>query len=157
MKQSQYRYLGLLDLVLVSGLIAVFGVAVLGTAPIVLMGLAGAGSVSAVSVGVATVTWRHLIGVSYVPFVLVWPAIYAPDVVTGTISGQNLLVFVVATVGALSLVFYGIDIARGGGISPSPRCRTDARRMTRPTAIMRRLYTVLPTMSYEFRGGNPRL
>ena len=119
MKQSQYRYLGLLDLVLVSGLIAVFGVAVLGTAPIVLMGLAGicailAGSVSAVSVGVATVTWRQLIGVSYVAFALVWPAIYVPDVVTGTISGQNLLVFVVATVGALSLVFYGIDIARGG-------------------------------------------
>jgi len=119
MKQSQYRYLGLLDLVLVSGLIAVFGVAVLGTAPIVLMGLAGicailAGSVSAVSVGVATVTWRHLIGVSYVAFALVWPAIYVPDVVAGTISGQNLLVFVVATVGALSLVFYGIDITRGG-------------------------------------------
>jgi hypothetical protein len=83
------------------------------------MGLAGicailAGSVSAVSVGVATVTWRHLIGVSYVAFALVWPAIYVPDVVTGTISGQNLLVFVVATVGALSLVFYGIDIAQGG-------------------------------------------
>jgi hypothetical protein len=47
-------------------------------------------------------------------FALVWPAIYVSGVVAGTVSGQNLLVFIVATVGALSLVFYGIDIVRGG-------------------------------------------
>jgi hypothetical protein len=60
------------------------------------------------------VTWRQLIGVSYVAFAFVWPAIYVPDVVAGTVSGQNLFVFIVATVGALSLVLYGVDIARGG-------------------------------------------
>lgn len=119
MKQSQYRYLGLLDLALVAALGVVFGVAVLWTVPVVLVGMAGicavlAGSVSAVSVGAATVTWRHLIGVSYVAFALVWPAVYVPDVVAGTASRRTLLVFVVTTVGALSLVWYGIDIARGG-------------------------------------------
>jgi hypothetical protein len=104
---------GLLELVLVAGLGTVFGVAVLDTPPIALTSLAGvcallAGSVSAVSVGGVTVRWRYLVGVSYVAFALVWPAIYVPDVLAGTVSGQ--FVFVVAMVGALSLVVYGFDI-----------------------------------------------
>lgn len=47
-------------------------------------------------------------------FALVWPAIYVPDVLAGTVSGHNLLVYVVAMAGTLLLVLYGFDIARGG-------------------------------------------
>ena len=119
MKQSQFLYLGLLDLLLIAGLAAVFGPAVLVLSPIVLMGIAGivailAGTVSALSLGPITLSWRHLVGLSYVTFALIWPAIYAPDLITGTASGQDLFLFVVATVGAFSLAFYGVDIARGG-------------------------------------------
>ena len=119
MKQSQFLYLGLLDLLLIAGLAAVFGPAVLGTSPIVLMGIAGivailAGTVSALSLGPITLSWRHLVGLSYVTFALMWPVTYAPEIVAGTASGQDLFLFVVTTIGAFSLTFYGVDIARGG-------------------------------------------
>ncbi|ELZ96714.1 hypothetical protein [Haloferax sulfurifontis] len=119
MKQSQFLYLGILDLVLISGLAAVFGLAVLGTSPIVLIGIAGlgailAGTISELSLGPITLSWRYLVGLSYVTFALMWPAIYAPDIVAGTASRQDLFLFVVTTIGAFSLAFYGIDIARGG-------------------------------------------
>jgi hypothetical protein len=118
-KQSHFLYLGLLDLVLVGGLAAVFGLRVLVRSSIALMMIAGlcavlAGTVSAFSFGPVTLSWRHLVGVSYVTFALVWPATYAPEVVAGSASGQDLLLFVVTTVGALSLAFYGVDVARGG-------------------------------------------
>lgn len=119
MKQSQFLYLGLLDLLLIAGLAAVFGPAVLVSSPIVLMGLAGlgailAGTVSALSLGPIALSWRQLVGLSYVTFALMWPVTYAPEIVAGTASGQDLVLFVVATVGAFSLAFYGVDIARGG-------------------------------------------
>jgi len=119
MKQSQFLHLGLLDLLLIAGFAAVFGPAVLVLSPIVLMGIAGivailAGTVSALSLGPITLSWRHLVGLSYVTFALIWPAIYAPELITGTASGQDLFLLVVTTIGAFSLVFYGIDIARGG-------------------------------------------
>ena len=119
MKQSQFLYLGLLDLLLIAGLAAVFGPAVLVSSPIVLMGLAGlgailAGTVSALSLGPITLSWRHLVGLSYVTFALMWPVTYAPEIVAGTASGQDLALFVVTTVGAFSLAFYGVDIARSG-------------------------------------------
>ena len=119
MKQSQFLYLGLLDLLLVAGLATVFGPAVLVASPIALMGIAGfgavlAGTVSALSLGPIALSWRQLVGLSYVTFALMWPAIYAPEIVAGTASGPDLVLFVVATVGAFSLAFYGVDIARGG-------------------------------------------
>ena len=119
MKQSHFLYLGLLDLLLVGGLAAVFGLGVFVRSPIVLVTIAGicavlAGTVAAVSFGPVTLSWRHLVGVSYVTFALVWPATYAPEVVAGSASEQDLLLFVVTTVGALSLAVYGVDVARGG-------------------------------------------
>jgi hypothetical protein len=118
-KQSHFRYLGVLDLLLVAGFGGVFGPAQLVASPIVLMGIAGvsavfAGSISALSLGPITVSWRHLVGFSYVTFALMWPAIFAPDIVAGTASRQDLLLFVLTTIGALSLAVYGIDVARGG-------------------------------------------
>lgn len=119
MKQSQFLYIGLFDLLLFTGLAAVFGPAVLVSSPIVLMGVAGfsailAGTVQFLSLGPITLLWRHLVGLSYVTFALIWPVTYAPKIVAGTASGQDLLLFVAATIGAFSLAFYGVDIARGG-------------------------------------------
>jgi hypothetical protein len=118
-KQSRFRYLGLLDLVLVCGLAFIFGLGVFVRSPIALVAIAGicavlAGAVSAFSFGPVTLSWRHLVGVSYVTFALVWPATYAPEVVAGSASKQDLLLFAVTTVGALSLAFCGVDVARGG-------------------------------------------
>ena len=43
-----------------------------------------------------------------------WPVTYAPEIVAGAASGQDLFLFVVTTIRASSLAFYGADIARGG-------------------------------------------
>ncbi|SNZ03273.1 hypothetical protein SAMN06269185_0234 [Natronoarchaeum philippinense] len=120
MRQSSYRYLGLLDLVLVAALVGVFGPAALTTSVgVPAMAVAGmlallAGVVAELSVGTVTVTWRHLIGASYALFAVAVPAVYAPVVLTGSAGGEELLLFVVSTIGGLSLLFYGVDVARGG-------------------------------------------
>jgi len=120
MNQSSYRYLGLLDLLLVVVLVGVFGPAALTTSVAVPgMAVAGvlallAGTVAELSIGPITVTWRHLIGVSYAVFALAVPAIYAPIVFAGSAGGEEILLFVVAIGGGFSLLFYGVDVARGG-------------------------------------------
>ncbi|MFC6729511.1 hypothetical protein ACFQDG_12735, partial [Natronoarchaeum mannanilyticum] len=73
-----------------------------------------AGTVAELSVGPVTVTWRHLVGASYAIFALVMPAIYAPTVFAGSAGGAELLLFVAAIVGGVSLLFYGVDVARDG-------------------------------------------
>lgn len=120
MKQSSYRYLGLLDLLLVAALVGVFGPAAL-TSSVAVPGMLAAGAlallagtVAELSVGPVTVTWRHLVGASYAVFALVMPAIYAPRVLGGTAGGEEILLFAVAIVGGLSLLFYGVDVARDG-------------------------------------------
>lgn len=114
-KQPRFRYLGALDLLLV----AVFGPGVLTAGPVALLFVAGvgttlAGTASALSLGPVTLTWRDLVGLSYGAFALVLPATYAPAVVAGTASGADLLVLAASGVGAASLAFYGVDVARGG-------------------------------------------
>ena len=120
MKQSSLRYLGALDLLLVAALLVAFGPQVAVVSPVpVMMAVAGlcallAGSVAAVSVGPATVTWRHLVGTAYAAFALMWPATYGPAVLAGTATGEELALAVVTTVGGSTLLFVGYDIARGG-------------------------------------------
>lgn len=92
MKQSQFLYLGLL-LRLVAGLAAVFGPAVLVIRQSLswdslVFGVILVGTVSALSLGPITLSWRHLVGLSYVTFALMWPAIYAPEIVAETASGR---------------------------------------------------------------------
>ena len=120
MKQSSYRYLGLLDLLLVAALVGAFGpTAFTGSVAVPGMAVAGvlallAGTVAELSVGPVTVTWRHLVGASYALFALVVPAIYAPTVLAGSAGGEEILLFLAAVGGGLSLLFYGVDVARGG-------------------------------------------
>jgi len=42
------------------------------------------------------------------------PAIYAPTVFAGSAGGAEPLLFAAAIVGGFSLLFYGVDVARGG-------------------------------------------
>ena len=120
MQQSSYRYLGLLDLLLVAALVGAFGpTALTASAVVPAMAVAGtfallAGVVAELSVRTVTVTWRHLIGASYALFAVAVPAVYAPAVFSGSAGGEELLLFVVSTVGGLSLLFYGVDVARDG-------------------------------------------
>ncbi|MFC7081732.1 hypothetical protein [Halorussus caseinilyticus] len=120
MKQSRFRYLGAFDLLLVAAFVAVFGVRAL-TASVVVpaMALAGvsaivAGSVAEVSVGPLALSWRHFVGATYALFGLLLPGSYLSSVVSGTASRAELALFAVASVGALSLLFYGYDVVRGG-------------------------------------------
>jgi len=119
-KQSSYRYLGLLDLLLVAALVGLFGPAAL-TESVAVPGMAVAGAlallagtVAELSVGPVVVTWRHLIGASYAVFALAVPSIYAPSVLAGSAGGEELLLFVAAVGGGFSLLFYGVDVARDG-------------------------------------------
>jgi hypothetical protein len=119
-KQSRYRYLGILDLLVVAAFVGLFGPVAL-TRNVVIPGMivAGvlallAGSVAAISVGPITVTWRHLIGVSYVTFALALPTHYAHAVLAGTASAAEIALFAAAAAGACSLLFYGVDVARDG-------------------------------------------
>jgi polyferredoxin len=120
MKQSSLRYLGAFDLVLVLAFLLVFGVGALLSGPVIpLMALAGVfallgGSVAALSLGPVTVTWRHLVGVSYALFAVVLPASYIPDVLDGAASTPEVAMFAVTAIGGLTLLFIGFDIARGG-------------------------------------------
>lgn len=120
MKQSAYRYLGLLNLVLIVTFLAAFGVGALAGSPVLLgmlvagVGLLLAGTLAAVSVGPATVTWRHFVGIAYATFALGWPATYGPSVVAGTATRTELVLFVATAVGSLSILAYGYDVFRDG-------------------------------------------
>ncbi|SEO21414.1 hypothetical protein SAMN04487948_101126 [Halogranum amylolyticum] len=121
MRQSWFRYLGLLDLLLVAGFVALFGPASLASSIVMpamlLAGLSAllAGSVAHIALGPVTVSWRYLVGVTYALFALVLPASYLPSVLAGTAAAAEWLLFVVGTVGGLTLLFYGVDVVREGG------------------------------------------
>ncbi|KOX92038.1 hypothetical protein AMS69_15955 [Haloarcula rubripromontorii] len=120
MNQSAYRYLGLIDLALLGAFLVAFGISALATSPVLVgmlvagVGLLLAGTLAAVSVGPATVTWRHFVGVSYTVFALTWPATYGPAVVAGTATRAELALFVATAVGSLSILAYGYDVFRDG-------------------------------------------
>ncbi|MFC7044534.1 hypothetical protein ACFQH6_03120 [Halobacteriaceae archaeon GCM10025711] len=120
MKQSTLRYWGLFVLLLVAAFVAVFGLPAL-TAGVVLpvMVVAGvcflvAGSVAELAVGPVAVTCRHLVGVGYALFALRLPASTAPPVVAGGATTADVALFAVAVLGGLTLLFVGVDVARGG-------------------------------------------
>ena len=120
MKQSSFRYLGVFDLLLVGIFVAVFGVrALTGSVVVPAMALAGvaallAGSVKSVSLGPLALSWRHFVALTYALFGVMLPASYLPGVLAGTASGEEVALFVVSSVGALSLLFFGYDVLRGG-------------------------------------------
>ncbi|UPW01988.1 hypothetical protein M0R88_07800 [Halorussus gelatinilyticus] len=120
MKQSSFRYLGAFDLLLVAVFLAVFGVrALTESAAVPAMALAGvsailAGSVRRVSVGPLALSWRHFVALTYALFGVMLPASYLPGVLAGTASRAEVALFVVTAVGALSLLFFGYDVLRGG-------------------------------------------
>lgn len=120
MKQSWFRYLGLFDLLLVAGFVGFFGLPALTSSMVVpAMLLAGvsailAGSVSRLTLGVVSVSWRYFVGVTYVLFALILPGNYLPSVLAGTATASEWMLFVVGAVGGLSLLFYGVDVVRGG-------------------------------------------
>lgn len=119
MKQSSFRYLGGLDLVIVAAFLAAFGVGALGSTPIVLMMLAGvaallAGSLAELSVGALIVPWQWFAAATYLLFAALLPATYLPHVVAGTATTTETTLFAVSCVSALLFVFMGFDIARGG-------------------------------------------
>ncbi|WP_135854884.1 hypothetical protein [Halorussus salinus] len=120
MKQSSFRYLGVFDLLLVGAFVAVFGVGAF-TASVVVpaMALAGvaalvAGSVKSVSVGPLALSWRHFVALTYALFAVILPGSYLSSVLAGTASQAEVALFVVSSVGALSLLFFGYDVLRGG-------------------------------------------
>jgi hypothetical protein len=120
MKQSSFRYLGVFDLLVVAVSVVAFGVRAF-TASVVVpaMALAGvsailAGSVAAVSVGPVEVSWRQFVALTYALFAVIFPGSYLSAVVAGTASRQELALFAVASVGGLSLLFFGYDVLRGG-------------------------------------------
>ncbi|UPV75931.1 hypothetical protein M0R89_07690 [Halorussus limi] len=121
MKQSSFRYLGAFDLLLVAAFVAAFGVRALAASVVVsAMALAGvsalvAGSVAEVSLGPVALSWRHFVALTYGLFGLILPGSYPPGALEGTASRAELALFAVTSVGALSLLFYGYDVARGGG------------------------------------------
>lgn len=119
MKQSSFRYLGLFDLVLVAALAGVFGLQVVGFPPVVLLGIGGVaailtGVLAELSVGPLRLSWRLFAGLCYFSFALLWPVLYLPEVIAGTATELDLLLFVVMSVGALVFAFIGVDILRGG-------------------------------------------
>lgn len=120
MRQSRFVYVGVLELLLAGALVALFGPVVLtGSHVVALLVVAGvaavlAGCVAAIELGAITVTWRHLVAASYLAFAVMWPLVYAPHVLAGTASVEDLLMFGVAVTSALVFAFVGFDIARDG-------------------------------------------
>jgi hypothetical protein len=120
MKQSSFRYLGVFDLLLVAVFVGVFGVRSLTESVAVpAMALAGvaallAGTVKRVFLGPLALSWRHFVALTYALFAVILPASYASSVLAGTASQEEVALFVVTSVGAFSLLFFGYDVLRGG-------------------------------------------
>jgi len=120
-KQSSFRYLGALDLLLAGVLLAVFGLDTLGSPQIGLLLSAGvaavaAGSLAELSVGPVTVPWRWFAAATYVLLGVLPPVGLLPPLVAGPASAPvaEAASFVVACVGAAAMLFFGVDVARGG-------------------------------------------
>ena len=118
MKQSSFRYLGAVDLLLAGVLLAVFGLDMLGNPQIGLLLSAGvaAGSLAELSVGPVTVPWRWFAAATYGLLGMLPPAGLLPPLVAGPASAPvaEAASVVVACVGAAAMLFVGVDVARGG-------------------------------------------
>ena len=118
MKQSSFRYLGALDLLLAGVLLAVFGLDTLGSPQIGLLLSAGvaAGSLAELFIGPVTVPWRWFAAATYVLLGVLPLAGLLPPLVAGPASAPvaEAASFVIACVGAAAMLFFGVDVARGG-------------------------------------------
>ncbi|MFC6951912.1 hypothetical protein [Halorubellus litoreus] len=120
MRQSRFAWFGVVELLLAAALLAVFGPVVLTTTAVVpLVVVSGilailAARYAVIEVAGVSVTWRSLVGASYLAFAVMWPLIYGPTVLFGDPVAEDYLMFVVAVVSAGCFLFFGIDIARGG-------------------------------------------
>ena len=120
MKQSSFRYLGALILLIVGAFLAAFGVDTLGSPQVGLLLSAGvaavaAGSLAELSVGPVAVPWRWFAAVTYVLLGVLQPAGLLPPLVAGSASAAEAALFVVSCLGAAALLFFAVDVARGGG------------------------------------------
>lgn len=120
MRQSRFRWLGVLEFVIAGALLAAFGPRMLAAEPTVALFFVSAallvlaGSVAAVSLGSRTVTWRHLVGAAYLAFAAMWPLMHVPDVLAAGATTEDLVMFGAAAVTMACLAFFAIDIARDG-------------------------------------------
>lgn len=116
MRQSSFRYLAALDLLLVAAFLALFGLGSIGASLAVpAMLVAGvtallAGTVATVSVGPVSVSWRAFAAATYLAFAVTMPAAFGP---TGTASTADLAFLGVAAVGSLSMLYFAVGIWRG--------------------------------------------
>lgn len=120
MRQSSFRYLGLFDLLIVAAFTAFFGVeAFTRLLAIPAMTLAGvsallAGTVSRITLGPVTVTWRYLAALTYALFAVILPSSFAPSVLTGTAARLDWFMLVVGLVGSLCMLYFAAAIVRDG-------------------------------------------
>ncbi len=119
MKQSSFRHLGAVDLLLAGAFLAVFGVDTLGSPQVGLLLAAGvtavaAGSLAELSVGPVTVPWRWFAAATYVLLAVLLPAGLLRPLVAGSASAAEAALFVVSCFGAAAMLFFGVDVARGG-------------------------------------------
>lgn len=116
MRQSSFRYLAVLDFLLVAAFLALFGLDSLDASvavPAMLVGgLAAllAGTVAAVSVGPVRVSWRAFAATTYLAFAVTMPAAFAPTADSGA---GDIAFLAVAAVGSLSMVYFAVAIWRG--------------------------------------------
>ena len=120
MKQSWFRYLGVFDLLLVAAFLGFFGLAALSSSLVIpAMLLAGVaailgGSVTRITLGPVELSWRYFVGITYTLFAIILPANYLPHVLAGTAGPEEWLLFVAGSLGGVTLLFYGVDVVRGG-------------------------------------------
>ncbi|WP_435359674.1 hypothetical protein [Haloarchaeobius sp. DFWS5] len=120
MKQSYFRYWGLLCLGLVGVFLAIFGLeATLSQPGIGIMAFAGvcgllAGTVAELTVGPLAVSWRHFLAIGFLVSGLSLPLQYASALVSGTASGEELLMLVCGLAILFSLTYFSYMLLRGG-------------------------------------------
>jgi len=116
MRQSSFRYIAALDLLLVATFLALFGLRSIGASVAVPAMLVGgltallAGTVAAVSVGPVSVSWRAFAAATYLAFAVTMPAAFAP---TGSGGAADLFFLVVTGMGSLAMLYFAVAILRG--------------------------------------------
>lgn len=120
MRQSRFVYFGLLEIAVAVVFVALFGPAGLFASPLVaLLVVSGVlavlgGTVASIDLGGVAVTWRHLLGASYAVAAATLPVLYAPDVLAGTATDLDYLMFACGLITAVCLGFFAVEVARDG-------------------------------------------
>jgi hypothetical protein len=72
------------------------------------------GSVEELSLGSVTVSWRQLLGAGYVLSAVAISSVYVGEILAGSATGRELFLLVVSSLGSLTLVAMGVEVARDG-------------------------------------------